>query len=659
MSSQQPRTVKQNLTIRLLRVLRYNKARIERALVLLPEEHRPLFHVLPFLLHINHPDLPGFVEAKGDACFGLNNYSLREEVKQAISAIFPEQIALLEDLKAIWPRQRAIDALVLMGSVGTIAQSDKSDFDYWVCVDGNKLTPASMQKMQDKLSAIEQWAQNNFDIEVHFFLSDIDKVKNNDFGVAEGESAGSAQAVFLKAEFYTTNIVVAGKAPFWWLTPDSTTEKQYYALLNQLEAGGSPDLDWFMDLGHLEKLDVNELFGAAIWQLGKAMDSPFKSVLKMAKLEVFLDNLEHEQPLCNLLKQHVHHGDEAPGNVANIDPYALMFDQLIAHYESARQPDVVSLLQQCLYIKCGCKLSQPVEENEVNFKRLIIAGYVKRWGWNRSQLRHLDNADNWTFSELVQLSRRIHRFLIQCYRRMSAQLKMGRQSVSKEDMTVLGRRLEAYYAKKEHKLDFLRIGFDDKVNCPVITVKQHKLKNGQPVWAAYDGNLLGKQGKAQDKSRVYVAESPVGLMLWCVCNRVVNTDTKVLLDYDTEPVVENDLKSLIKHFTDIFPPVRVNAVPRQNLLEPAYIKACLVVANFTTMRIKQTVEEITVVYSTSWGETFLVPGKEAIDNLWFELQEVFPRPPCYVFVPDGMQRKRIYQAFVDTTEYDFELLNYW
>ena len=72
------------------------------------------------------------------------------------------------------------------------------------------------------------------------------------------------------------------------------------------------------------------MFGAAIWQLGKAIDSPFKSVLKMAKLEVFLENLEQEQPLCNLLKKRVHHGDEAPGNVANIDPYALMFDQLLS-----------------------------------------------------------------------------------------------------------------------------------------------------------------------------------------------------------------------------------------------------------------------------------------------------------------------------------------
>ena len=75
-------------------------------------------------------------------------------------------------------------------------------------MDGDKLNEASLAAMQRKLNTVEDWAMSCYDIEVHFFLSDIEKVRNNDFGVAEGESAGSAQAVFLKSEFYTTIL--------WW-----------------------------------------------------------------------------------------------------------------------------------------------------------------------------------------------------------------------------------------------------------------------------------------------------------------------------------------------------------------------------------------------------------------------------------------------------------
>ena len=126
MSSQPSLTIQQNLTIRLLRVLRYNKARIERAQALLPPERRPLFHVIPFLLHVNHPDLPGFVEAEAELFFGLNNFSFRDEIKDALFTVFPQHQDLFDDIKSVWPRQRAIDALVLMGSIGTIAQSEKS-----------------------------------------------------------------------------------------------------------------------------------------------------------------------------------------------------------------------------------------------------------------------------------------------------------------------------------------------------------------------------------------------------------------------------------------------------------------------------------------------------------------------------------------------------
>ncbi len=655
MASQQSLTVNQNLTIRLLRVLRYNKARIERSLSLLTEEQRPLFHVLPFLLHVNHPALPGYIN-DSDTPYGLNNYSYREQIKSALVEIFPDLEPLFEDVKQLWPRTRAIDSLVLMGSIGTIAQSSDSDYDYWVCVSGNEMSVDSMALLQQKLTAIENWAESEYGIEAHFFLSDIERVKACDFGVAEGESAGSAQAVLLKAEFYTTNIVVAGKAPFWWLVPETFSEQQYYNLMEQLKEGSSPDPNWFMDLGHLEKLDPNELFGAAIWQLGKAMDSPFKSVLKMAKLEVFLENIEHEQPLCNVLKKRVHNGDEAPGSVAIIDPYALMFDQLIEHYESKEQTDVVNLLRECLYIKCAPRLSVPVREDMATFKRRIMAGYAKQWGWIRPELRHLDNLDNWSFQELVQLSRRIHRFLIQCYRRMSRKLAKGRQLVSKEDMTVLGRRLDTFYSKKDHKIEFLRSGFDNRVYCPQVTLKHTKTRAGKAVWSAYSGDLLGKHGQALTDTKITQFSDPVRLFTWGVSNRIVNTDTQIFLDYDTDPITEVDVQNLIKHTQALFPPVKINALPREDLLKPEQVKTCMVVLNFTTSRIKVTVEELQVIYATTWGETFLVEGKDALDNLWFELQETSPQPPCYVFLPQSKHRKYIFDKFLEKAELPFTLL---
>ena len=660
MAAQQPLSVQQNLTIRLLRVLRYNKARIERALTLMPEKHRPLFHVLPFLVHVNHEALPGYVTpptSDETVPFGINNYSFRPDVELALKRCFPAQSHLFADIKQIWPRQRAVDALVLMGSVGTIAQTDDSDFDFWVCIDGNRFSQAALALLQQKLTAIEKWADETFGIEVHFFLSEIDKVRQNDFGVAEGESAGSAQAMFLKAEFYNTNIVVAGKAPFWWLTPEKTTEKQYRAIYNSLEKGGSPDVDWFMDLGHLERLDASELFGAAIWQLGKAMDSPFKSVLKMAKLEVYLANISHGQPLCNLLKKHVHRGAEAPGHVADIDPYALMFDELIAHYKRHGQAEDIAVLQQCLYLKCGSALSQPLVEGEqANFKRKIMASYAKQWGWSRKLIVHLDNQQDWTFNERVQLSRRIHRFLLKCYRRISKEISHHQQVMDQKDMTVLGRRLSTYYAKKADKIEFLRRAFDESLYCEKITIAMRQLKNGDEVWSAYAGDLLSKSGIMDESQKITQASTAIALMVWLVSSKIIDTNSKVYLDYNYGEVSELDLNDLLKHLCKYFPPVKVSSLPRNDLLAPERVTACFAIVNFPTLRQKATVEDVSILYTTSWGETFLKHGDDVLDTLWYDLQEVTPKPPCYVMVPRGNQQSRILGEFLEANELNFTVL---
>ena len=660
MAAQQPLSVQKNLTIRLLRVLRYNKARIERALTLMPEKHRPLFHVLPFLVHVNHEALPGYVTpptSDETVPFGINNYSFRPDVELALKRCFPAQSHLFADIKQIWPRQRAVDALVLMGSVGTIAQTDDSDFDFWVCIDGNRFSQAALALLQQKLTAIEKWADETFGIEVHFFLSEIDKVRQNDFGVAEGESAGSAQAMFLKAEFYNTNIVVAGKAPFWWLTPEKTTEKQYRAIYNSLEKGGSPDVDWFMDLGHLERLDASELFGAAIWQLGKAMDSPFKSVLKMAKLEVYLANISHGQPLCNLLKKHVHRGAEAPGHVADIDPYALMFDELIAHYKKHGQAEDIAVLQQCLYLKCGSALSQPLVEGEqANFKRKIMASYAKQWGWSRKLIVHLDNQQDWTFNERVQLSRRIHRFLLKCYRRISKEISHHQQVMDQKDMTVLGRRLSTYYAKKADKIELLRRAFDESLYCEKITIAMRQLKNGDEVWSAYAGDLLSKSGIMDESQKITQASTAIALMVWLVSSKIIDTNSKVYLDYNYGEVSELDLNDLLKHLCKYFPPVKVSSLPRNDLLAPERVTACFAIVNFPTLRQKATVEDVSILYTTSWGETFLKHGDDVLDTLWYDLQEVTPKPPCYVMVPRGNQQSRILGEFLEANELNFTVL---
>jgi adenylate cyclase class 1 len=636
--------IQQILTIRLLRLMRYNKSRVSRAIELLPDDKKPLFHVIPFLLHVNHPDLPAYVEDKGTP-FGLNNYSLRAEIKDALNLLFPQHKALFADMRKLWPEQRMIDSLLLMGSIGTIGQSGASDFDYWACIDGSLFSKAQKVLLQQKLSLIERWAEQEHDIEVHFFLSEVDNVYHNDFGEADGESSGSAQAVFLKAEFYTTHILVAGKAPMWWLTPDDATNVQYGELIAAMNPGDSPDPKWFMDLGNLPQMDPDEIFGAAIWQISKAMDSPFKSVLKMAKLEVFLENIEQRQPLCNTLKKMVHSGKRAPGDLEHVDPYALMFDELIQHYTEVGDQDVINLLQLCLYIKCDCALSKPASAVTDTFKRKIITSYVQSWAWSDGKVEKLDRLKKWPIHDLLFLSAQLHRFLIGCYRRISGKIGQGKQTVNPQDMTVIGRKIDSYYSKKPNKINYLRSAFDDELFCKLVSINAVTEANGNKRWSLLAGKHVNGISKGMEKAHLFSSHEPLDLILWGVSNRILNSASKILLDYNTDPLADDDFYQIIERSLELFAPLRVSEISREALLTPARVCNCLVVINFASRRLKPEIESLNVIYSTSWGELYNVSGFKALAKIRRELFEPKRPPVTYLMAPEGSHKQRLFENF--------------
>lgn len=629
--------VKQNLPIHLLRLLRYNKSRSDRALQLLPASQRPLYHSIPFLLHINHPAFVGYID-NPSVPHGLNNYSLRDEVPLALRRLFPQNTGLLTNMSSIWPDQRQIGSLLLMGSLGSIGQTDDSDFDYWVCIDGEAFSDEQKQLLQQKLCQIEEWAQSQHQLEVHFFLSEVEKVKNNDFGQAGGESSGSAQAVFLKAEFYTSHILLAGKAPFWWLVPDDTSDQQYQALYEMMLAGESPDPDWFMDLGNIEKLDPSELFGAAIWQISKAMDSPFKSLLKMAKLEVFLDNIEQQQPLCNRLKSQVHKAANLSCELEQIDPYALMFDKLVEFYTQQGQTDTVALLQTCLYIKCNCNLGTPPEK--LNFKQAMMKRYVQQWNWDQDQLRRLDNIHYWDYAAIMQLSRNIHRFLLDCYRRISSRLDNQSQKVGATDMTLIGRKLAVFYARKQHKIDYLRSAFEAEVYCPMVILRPVNSK-----WYLLDSNQSGDE--FNKKAALKSSNSPIELILWAVWNRVIDERSQLLLEDDESPIQEQDLYSLTRYFLQLFAPLRVSELSREALLAAATITHSLTLINFEVKRYHKEIRELQTLYLTSWGELYFQPDLPDLS---------LGRWQAYAVAPENSKRDVLYKKLQEQSKKRFTFL---
>ena len=258
--------------------LMFNRFKINRNLITLSEIDRLIYLVVPRLLHVHQEGLPGYFE--GDPPCGIHNFSLDKEAQIAAEKLFPDII-----IRRNPNLNPVIHTALLMGSVGSIAQTKKSDLDYTLLIDKKDFTEESMKLFQKKLNLIETWTWDNYHLETHFFINDYEEVKNNIFGESDSESTGSALAKLLKEEMYRTMIIVTGKIPFWLVSPVDCDDDRYYTLYEKLQSGKTLlKKEEFIDMGNVDDISDGEFFGAAVWALIKSFNSPFKTLMKMGVL---------------------------------------------------------------------------------------------------------------------------------------------------------------------------------------------------------------------------------------------------------------------------------------------------------------------------------------------------------------------------------------
>ena len=173
---------------------------------------------------------------------------------------------------------------------------------------------------------------------------DINQTRENSFeSSADEESAGSSLKLLLKDELFRTHILVAGKALLWWLIPPGLTEEQYLAYADRLLANPRINTELFIDLGYITDIPNAEIFGACLWQMNKALDSPFKSVIKFAYLELLLNRQEKALPLfSDLIKclitypEKLNPQQQIELSLEEVDPYLLLARDIITFYKRKR-----------------------------------------------------------------------------------------------------------------------------------------------------------------------------------------------------------------------------------------------------------------------------------------------------------------------------------
>ncbi len=559
------------------RFLAVNAGRLRRAIQGLSTRQQLALQLLPLLLHVNHPMLPGYVS--GNTPAGLCGFEPDE-------ALLDEAQRLTRAFAYKARRDKAprpLLGLFLMGSLGTLAQAEKSDLDLWLC-HAPELDAQQLADLGKKCAQLEAWAAT-LGAEVHFFL-----VNPQQFSAGTRESqltsddCGTTQHYLLLDEFYRTAIWLAGRTPLWWLVP-VYEEHRYPAYTRTLLSKRFVRAEEVLDLGHLARVPPQEFIGAGMWQLFKGIESPYKSVLKLLLTEVYAS--EHPQVQCLSLrfKQAVYANQL---DLDELDAYLLVYRRLEEYLLQRGETERLELVRRCLYLKVNKKLSRPPRQRQKSWQRQALERLTGQWQWDARQLALLDSRSQWKVRQVSEERRTLVNELTYSYRFLSQfarQLQVA-SSLTSRDLSVLGRRLYAAFERKAGKIEFINPGIAPDLAEDTLTLVHRASPDDYDdrQWALFSGSLGAHEWP--DFAPLKRARELIELLAWCHRNGVIDASTRLSLHPGSSDLSEFELANLLASLRQALP-LPLPAVSEEALLRPSAPSEVLLLVNVGLDPLKQ------------------------------------------------------------------------
>ena len=519
----------------------------------------------------------------------IKNYTLSARERNLLAEIFDKvEIDSKDD------RYVPIEALMSIGSTGTIAQSASSDLDCWVCCDFSKTRGDSRERLQFKLRAIEEWAESSFGLEVHFFVMDVKEVRDNQFGLSDEESSGSAQSAILKEEFYRTALLIAGKPPLWWFSKPDSDEKEYVDTFKKVSLLRGKD--FAADLGNVPHIPMEEFFGASLWQIVKGVKSPFKSIMKFGLLEMYISSGK-KSLLCENIKRNILGGMR---RLRRVDPYMLLYKDLADFYSAQGKPEYTWLTAMALRLKCGLVGEDGLSETPSCPEEREIIEFASGLAGNNSPGALSGFVNLSDFRSVVALGEEINQFMIKTYMKVRGeQDKVSGSAITPEDLTRLGRVIFSNFAKRPDKVERITLPGTKTHFFDTIIITKDKKK----VWDI-QGEYPDESGSRVLQTTIESGRDLTCMLVWSGLNGLYTSEMKIRTDMTSAPVRDREVAGLFESLVQFFPAKKVFKTPVEEALNPEQITRAFFIVNFCVPRENQKVQEVHLVYSTNWGEVF-------------------------------------------------------
>lgn len=558
----------------------YNNFRKRIFSQLSPKESETILYLLPWVLSVNHPAVPGYIKElkKPFKVYGLE----KEREIHKKEAAFKNRFGLRGETSFLRfrPNENIIDGLYTIGSVGTVSQTSRSDCDIWICINKKQFEDKMLHHLVQKINLIKDWFDATLRMPVFFFITDLEDIKTCNYGNIGMESSGSTQKNILKEEFYRTTILICGKIPLWWVCYDEHQPVDYDELCENYAYGTLGDYD-FIDLGNLESVDRGEYFGSALWQFNKSLTHPLKSIIKMLLMEMLLVS-PREELLCHQFRQYIL---SQKSNPAFIDPSMFTMDAVLKYNEDVEE-ETFEFIKKCFYLCYEVRL----QSKKLTLKESLCRAIFKKYPIDRKEIYRLNDFSRWVLHEQVAFGDQALTLLLNIYNGITLLQRGITQGISPQDLAIIGRKLSSCLEKRANKVPIVHKPLEN-LNLPTLIF-----------------SIVGKKWRvypAKEATRLLVESTDI---VYCIAYVVWNdiySQGQVRMNPNQTPVTIQEIMGLAKRIREMFGFYDISSIDFENFLKPERITKMLVVASIDETQIENEIVDVCVIYSNNWGELFV------------------------------------------------------
>lgn len=543
------------------RFLNVNNDRIKRIEADLRASQSDFLALLPLLFHVNHPMLPGYISK--DTPVGIPSYTPDKNTLHLAM-----KISRSFKLKKKAYREFNIEAIYLMGSSGTIAYNDDSDFDIWICHSEN-LQAESVAELEGKTQAIQEWSQQ-LGVEANIYLVNPKQFRKGELGFLTNESSGSALDSLLLEEFYRTSVLLHGRYPLWWLVPPEY-EFKYDEYVSELKEKRFIHSKEHIDFGGLRSIEANEFYGATLWMLYKGIGAPYKSILKILLMQAYASEFPHVEMLGMNFKKSVYAGD---GNIDSLDPYIMMLYKVEDFLKNVGDETRLMLARRSFYFKVNERMSECADNPNLSWRQEVLLKLIRRWNWKAIDIIELDQREKWKITQVIQERNSLisefktsYRFLSNFAHRHVESKNLIRQA----DLNVLGRKIYAAFERKAGKIELVYKGITKQLFESHLSLHKFNSDNRASFWVAFEGVV--PLGNVATTSPLKRSLNLVELLCWCYFNKIINKKTIIGLYTTDTGLSEKEIRLLVEDLDKKFTLAVIEEDLNEDYSQPAYIVA--------------------------------------------------------------------------------------